>query len=167
MGTGESEEATVGRVLLSELTSLHWQLRGFTATPRIYILFGRRGHMTAAGECSEGLSAFTWHWQAARRSNTAERKYSLFPWHHPARNRGKWREERGHSWWQPQYHLLLTNSSCCFTYKLALLWTRVVAVRLLSQHSSEIRDWNIMLNHSTQTCIESFSRKMHLFTLFA
>lgn len=39
--------------------------------------------MTAATQCSEELSAFTWHWQAVRRSNTAERKYSLFPWHHP------------------------------------------------------------------------------------
>lgn len=24
-------------------------------------------------------------------------------------------EESGHSWWQPQYHLLLTTTSCCFT----------------------------------------------------
>lgn len=67
-------------------------------------------------------------------SNTTERKYSLFPWHHPARIGGRWREKRGHSWWQPQYHLLLTNSSCCFTYKLALLWTREVDVPLPSQN---------------------------------
>lgn len=84
--------------------------------------------MTAASECSEELYAFTWHWQTVRRSNTTERKYSLFPWHHPAKSGGRWREKRGHSWWQSQYHLLLTNSSCCFTYKLALLWTRVVDV---------------------------------------
>lgn len=69
--------------------SPQWPLRGFTATPTIYISFGQRGHMTAASECSEGFPAFTWHWQALPWSNTTEREYSLFPWHHPARNGGR------------------------------------------------------------------------------
>lgn len=29
------------------------------------------------------------HWQAPPRSNTTQREYSLFPWHHPARNGGR------------------------------------------------------------------------------
>lgn len=87
------------------------------------------GHMTAASECSEGLSAFTWHWLTGCETVQHHRE-KIFPLSmtSPSQEWGKWREERGHSWWQLQYHLLLTKSSCCVTYKLALLWTRIVAV---------------------------------------
>lgn len=113
--------------------------------PEFTFCLAEGGHMTAASECSEGLFAFTWHWQAVRQSNTTERKYSLFPWHHPARNRG---ERRGHSWWQPQYHLLLTNSSCRFTYKFALC---ELQRRLHDDHHSLI-----IFNFSAQTCFFLF-----------
>lgn len=63
--------------------------RGFAATPTIYISVGQRGHMTAASESSKGFPAFTWHWQAPPPSKTTQREYSLFPWHHQARNGGR------------------------------------------------------------------------------
>lgn len=79
--------AVRGGNLHSEIP-LYRQLRGLTAAPRLYISFGQRGHMTAANECPRALCAFIWHWQAVRDSNATERKYSLFPLHHPARNGG-------------------------------------------------------------------------------
>lgn len=53
---------------------------------------------------------------------TTERKYSMTsPNQEWMEMEGKGR--RGHSWWQLQYHLLLTNSLHCFTYNLALVRT--------------------------------------------
>lgn len=53
------EPENMGRVPFTVLTSLKWQVRVFAPTTRIYILFGWRGHTTAASTGSVGLSAFT------------------------------------------------------------------------------------------------------------
>lgn len=104
-----------------------------------------------------GLSALAWQWQAVRQSKTTERKYSLFPWHHPARNGGESKKKRGHSWWQPHYHLLLTNS-LCFTYKLAHLRTRRVALWSQSEQYYTAKFWCIFL------C--KWFKILHIYVLF-
>lgn len=84
--------------------------------------------------------AFCFHLTLTGCETVQDHREKIFPLSmtSPSQEWGKWREERGHSWWQPQYHLLLTNSSCCFTYKLALLWTRVASVRPPSEDTSQV-----------------------------
>lgn len=122
---------------------LWWQLRGIDASPKLYISFGRRGQMTAANAWPQG---FLLSLDTDKLRETPALQKENIPSFHDIIQPGM-EEEGWHSWWQPWYHLLLTNSSDCFTYTPTTQKTAEWMGSTLLQRpaKAETPDWQLLL----------------------
>lgn len=82
-GDGQAEPRSLRGPLCSS------SREGLTATPRLYVSFGRRGHVTAADQWPEGSPGFRLTLTARERLQHQRKKnIPPFPLHHPAWNGG-------------------------------------------------------------------------------